>query len=155
MLQADLCATGVRARFSSLPRCDVMDDFVFEALQITGAVYAAFTLSALVMPSRVMVYVGAFAAIGAMCMWADYLLARLGFSAFGSVLLLDHLKLGVAIFGAKTAYDTHVILEDYDAGHRDVLNHALKALTNFLNLFVRIIKLMAESKASNAKTKRR
>lgn len=149
LTEAGFCHTSESELLTRIYRelnlnCDVTHSFVNEALQVTAAIYAAFSISAFVMPTRTLVYVGAFSAIGIMCLWADYLLAQLGFSVFNSVLLLKHLKLGIVIFGAKTAWDTHMILEDYDMGRRDVLNHAVEALINFLNLFIRVIKLMAE-----------
>ena len=48
--------------------------------KIVSAVHGAFTVSAFIMPNRVMVYVGGFAAIGCMILRADYFLARLGLS---------------------------------------------------------------------------
>ena len=46
---------------------------------------------------------------------------------------------GLVLFTAFTAYDTHMVLEDYKQGNRDVLAHATNFFINFMAIFRRLL----------------
>lgn len=51
--------------------------------------------------------------------------------------------LGIVIFSCYTVYDTQIMIWQAEMGYKDVPNHALQLFLDFVNLFVRILKLLS------------
>jgi hypothetical protein len=43
-------------------------------------------------------------------------------------------------------FDTYLIQEEAKRGHKDVIGHAIRLLTDFLKVFVRIVVLLSKNK---------
>lgn len=50
--------------------------------------------------------------------------------------------IGIAIFTAMTAYDTHVAINSHDTGRPDHLQSVLAFYLDFMNLFLSILQLL-------------
>lgn len=76
-------------------------------------------------------------------------------SFFGLVSLLAmeavFIRLGLIIFSAYILVDTWVILQQAQAGIRDVVTHAITLLTDFLQLFVRVLYVLAKAQKEKEK----
>lgn len=71
----------------------------------------------------------------------------LGFSNVGAALHSIDLYGGIALFMAYNAYDTHVMIKEYEDGKLDHINHAANYSLNSINIFIRLLEVF--SKVSN------
>lgn len=52
------------------------------------------------------------------------------------------LYLGTGLFSVFVAYDTHVAINEYEAGNPDALGSAISMVLNFQNIFVRMLEIL-------------
>ena len=52
---------------------------------------------------------------------------------------------GVALFSIYNAYDTHVLIEDFEKGKRDYIYHAVNYSLNAINIFIRMLEIVAKT----------
>jgi len=65
---------------------------------------------------------------------------------FFPVLHSIDLYFGVALFTIYNMYDTHVMIKDFEEGKINHVLHACKYSLNFINIFVRILEILANMK---------
>ena len=58
---------------------------------------------------------------------------------------------GIVVFSLYNAYDTHVLIRDAEKGKRDYVVHSVNYLLNIVNLFLRMLKLLAKMKSRGGK----
>lgn len=120
---------------------------VVTAFMTTSVIFASFTLAALYSQRRSLLY------LGGMCMSGlnMLLLASLVNIFIGSSMLFNvNLYLGIAVFSAFILYDTQLIVEKNINGDNDYVWHSVDLFLDFINLFRRILILLA-SKENNKK----
>ena len=66
-----------------------------------------------------------------------------GPNALASLFFSVHNYLGIALFTAFTAYDTHLAIKMYETGNPDHIGVSIQFLLDFWNLLVNIISLMS------------
>jgi FtsH-binding integral membrane protein len=69
----------------------------------------------------------------------------LGFSSFGMSLHNIDLYGGVALFSIYNAYDTHMMISDYEKGDRNYVQHSVNYSLNALNIFIRLLEIMSKN----------
>ena len=52
---------------------------------------------------------------------------------------------GVLLFSCYSAYDTHKMIDDFENGNKDHIDHALNYSLNILNILIRIIEILAKA----------
>lgn len=134
-------------------KCDLNAQLVSDAFTITAAIYGCFFVAGLLAPTENIFWLASFVQIGVLALTAQYWLARLGFGPFLHSFDLIYVQVGLVIYSVKVAVDTAMIKIKYESGDRDVVSHALTQLTNILQLFIRIITILAEI-SKEAKKKR-
>jgi FtsH-binding integral membrane protein len=67
--------------------------------------------------------------------------AFMGNPAFAASLFRADLFLGIGLFSAMTAYDTHQAIQMYEEANADHLQCSLSFYLNFVNILVRILQL--------------
>jgi FtsH-binding integral membrane protein len=70
----------------------------------------------------------------------------LGFPELGMAMHSIDLYGGVALFTVYNAYDTHVVIRDYETGNRDYVGHATNYSLNCINIFIRLLEIFARAK---------
>jgi len=69
----------------------------------------------------------------------------LGFTEMAMSLHTVDLYGGVALFTAYSAYDTHRLISDFEEGKKDAVGHACQYSLNFINLFIRLLEILARN----------
>jgi hypothetical protein len=125
-------------------KCDMNAEMLGDAFKITGAIYGCFFIAGLLAPTENIFWLASFVQVGVLALTAQYWLARFGFGPFLRTFDLVYVQIGLVIYSVKVAVDTAMIKTKYWSGDRDVVSHALTQLTNILQLFIRVITILAE-----------
>lgn len=105
------------------------------------SLFAAFSVTSLFTQRRQALYLGAvLSTITGYMMLASLANAFLRWHFVADGLLW----LGLFAFSGYVVYDTQVILAAVDAGHRDVISHALMLFVDLFAIFVRLVVLLME-----------
>lgn len=111
------------------------------ALIGTMVIFGSFTATAMLTERRSQLYLGGLLSAGlAALSWIG--LAGLFFRA--PALHSAELYLGLLVLAGFVAYDTQVIVEQAEAGQRDVPGDAMGLFTSLFGLFVRLLVLLAQ-----------
>lgn len=119
------------------------------AFVVSVVVFGCFTAMAFLMDENVHIQIAGTLASG--LTW----LAICGFANifFGSELLFNiQLYGGLALFCGFVVYDTQLITEKFKEGDEDYLAHAMRLFMDFLEIFVRIVIILAKQKKKNKKS---
>jgi hypothetical protein len=120
-----------------------------QAFALTGGLYAAFAAAALLAPPRggsgAQLAASALA-VGAWLLLGAHVCTRMGWAAG---LAADvYVRLGVIVYAGRVYFDTHTLAQRVRTeGDCDVVGHAVSIVANTLQLFIRVIKLLAEHMA--------
>ena len=145
LLAADACP--LRRRAVDLDACGALArTLTLQACALTAGLYAAFAAAALMAPPQrgqgrhlalCVVAAGTWLLLGAQ------LCARLGWA---SQLAADvYVRLGLVVHAARIYVDTGALAERVRAeGDADVVGHAVNVVANTLQLFIRVITLLAQ-----------
>lgn len=66
-----------------------------------------------------------------------------GPNAFSAAMMTAYPYIGIGVFSALTAFDTHNAIAEYKAGSADHLSHAVSFYLNFINLLMDFIQIFA------------
>jgi hypothetical protein len=138
---------------ASVNTCSMTHPLVKTAFLYTTGIYASFSVAALVgsRNNRWLMYVGSLVLAGSWIMWGTYILARMGVVA-DKVFDAVYVKAGLVLYALKTWYDTYVMASEIESSDDpDVLNLALNQLLNFLQIFIRVVSLLADAKKKKEK----
>ena len=58
---------------------------------------------------------------------------------------------GTIVFSLYNAYDTHVVISEFEKGERNYVKHSVNYFLNIINLFLKLLKLLAKMKAKSKK----
>lgn len=75
----------------------------------------------------------------------------IGLNELSSALHNVDLFAGVALFTVLNAYNTHVIVDDFNKGKRDELTHSVNYSLNCINIFIRLLEIFAKTKNTKSK----
>lgn len=142
-------------RYLGMCKPSVMNGFVLEAFMLTFGTYCAIVISTVFSKTRNMLRYGSWISAGLWVVFGTYVLHYFGFMGhemFDAI----YIKFGLALFAVKVLYDTEVTMEEaVQQGNKfDVLNHAVSAVLNFLNMFIRILKILADMKKDKQRKKK-
>lgn len=142
----DMIADGIP------PKCDITNTIILEAFELTAMIYSGFVLAAVLAPTKSLFWLISFVQVSLLALTAQYWLSRLGFTFFVNTFDLVNVRCGIALFAIKTAVDTQIIISKHDSEtDRDIVSHALTMMMNFLNLFVRIVRILGTMAAKAKK----
>lgn len=122
------------------PSLILFTPYIPAALITTGAVTAGAISTSLYLPK------------GSMLKWGPALYTSLwgllGCGVVGIFIPAFHtinLYGGVGIFTLYNIYDTHKVIDDYSNGKIDYLSHSIDYSLNFINIFIRMLEIMARA----------
>jgi FtsH-binding integral membrane protein len=130
------------------PSLIVFHQFIPHALITTAALTAGPITAAYRMPKGAMLpygsalYTGLWGLIGVGV--TSLLAPLLGFHGLGMMMHNIDLYAGVALFSVYNAYDTHVMIDNYEKGERDYIGHAVNYSLNAINIFVRMLEIFSK-----------
>jgi len=116
------------------------------ALMASIAVFASFSLSAFFAKRRSYLYLGGFLFS---CLSILTIISIVNIFVQSLTLYLLHLYCGLILFCLYIMYDTQKIIERASNGHFDIAGDSLDLFLDFLNLFVKIVRLYSRSKGRN------
>ncbi|XP_039252119.1 putative Bax inhibitor 1 [Styela clava] len=119
---------------------------VVTAFMTTSVIFACFTLAALYAQRRSLLYLGGICGSGlTMLLFASLLNIFVG----STLLFQANLYIGIAIFSGFILYDTQLIVEKHVNGDNDYIWHSVDLFLDFINLFRRIMILLASNENKN------
>ncbi|EDO45792.1 predicted protein [Nematostella vectensis] len=127
---------------------EVDPSIVVTAFFATVMIFACFTVSALWAEQRSVLYLGGTLASGLS------ILLLLGFVNIfvGSFFIYQlHLYGGLLLFCGFVMYDTQLIVEKHRNGDKDFIWHSVDLFLDFINIFRRIMIILAQNKESKKK----
>jgi FtsH-binding integral membrane protein len=131
------------------PSLFIFSQFIPHALILSSALTMGPITAALTMKKGSMLkygpalYTGLWGLIGIGAM--SIVAPLLGFNSFGLAMHSIDMVGGVALFSAYNAYDTHVLIKDFEEGREDHIGHAVNYSLNAINIFIRILEIIAKS----------
>lgn len=135
------------ARFVSFV-IDIDPRIISSALSLTVAVFACFSLSAMLARRRSLLYLGALLGVASMLLFFG---AVVNLYLRSAVLFNLQMYVGAMVFSVYVAFDTQMIIERASQGDCDYAFHALNLFIDFVLLFVRILAILSggRRKSSN------
>jgi hypothetical protein len=133
--------------------CSVLDSTILIAFIYTAGIYFCFSAAALLgnRNNKVFMYVSSILFAGSWVMWGSYLLARFGLLS-DDVFDAVYIKMGLILYSLKVWYDTHAMVSKIESSSEvDVLDLALNALLNFLQIFIRVIQFVEKVRQKTRK----
>jgi FtsH-binding integral membrane protein len=126
---------------------------VMTAALATSAIFASFTLSALVTKRRSYLFLGGWlgSAVSAM------LMMRLGSWMFGYGRFMFDVEvyLGLLVFAGYVLFDTQLVVERASAGDMDQVQHALDLFVDFMAIAVRVLIILMKNQEKKEEQRRR
>ena len=120
-------------------------DFVPSALAITGGLMIAPIVTAYALPKNSMLPLGN-ALMTGLCGMIAISLVGLFVPSFGHIWFEYEPWLGIGLFSLFNAYDTQVMLNSYEQRKLDPMGHSINYTLNFINIFIRVLEILAKSK---------
>lgn len=75
---------------------------------------------------------------------ASVISPMIGLNSLGITMHSIDLYAGVALFTVYNAYDTHVLINDFERGERNYVMHAANYSLNIVNIFIRLLEIFAK-----------
>ena len=119
------------------------DGLIATAFLATAAMFACFTAGALISSKRFIMYASSVILSASSALMIVSLSAWFYRTPFTDSAITF---LGLVIFSAYVVFDTQMMILQAERGYKDVPNHALQLFLDFVNLFVRILKLLSKKK---------
>ena len=128
---------------------------VWQALGLTSVLYSSFAFAGFLAHKKG-IKLFWMASLFQCAFWIlsfSYWFTRMGWTSHESFDLI-YIRGGLVVFVLKTCFDVQGIIEKSESGDRDVVSHSLTMVLNFLNLFIRVITLLAKMAANGKKKKK-
>ncbi|VBB18661.1 hypothetical protein YASMINEVIRUS_1192 [Yasminevirus sp. GU-2018] len=138
---------------SIAPSLFMFSQFIPHALITTGALVAGPITAAYRMPKGSMLpygsalYTGLWGLIGVGV--TSIFAPIIGFPGLGMMMHNVDLYGGVLLFTVYNAYDTHVLIDDFEKGKKDVIGHSANYSLNAINIFIRMLEIFAKMNKKN------
>ena len=121
------------------------------AIGITAAIFGGASLMAYNMPKDKMLSAGRILGGSLLGLVGLQVVGLLGYlitgpNAFSSLLFRADNYLGILLFSAFVAYDTHVAIKSYEMGYADHLGVSIQFIMNIWNILMRVIYIMTGSR---------
>lgn len=117
---------------------------IFVALIATSATFLSFSLCALLMERRSMLY---FSGTILGCLVGHLIVQVINMLFLRSYFIYHaQLFLGLLLFSALIMFNTQNIIHRFEMGEEDVIRHALSLFLDFVNLFLRILIILIDKK---------
>jgi len=120
---------------------------IFTAFFSTVIIFGCFSLAAFLSPRRSWLYLGGTLFSG-LALLLCFSIANRFFQ--NSVAFSIEIYLGLFLFVGFVIFDTQLIVEKAINGDRDYTIHALELFLDFMNIFIRILIILARKKRSNS-----
>jgi len=126
------------------------DELVMEAFILSALLFGIFTVAGFLATNNTLFISLVVVGVGSMItFWTSLatLFGLVSFLAFEAV----YIKLGLVMASAYVLLDTWRILQQAKAGVHDVITHAITILTDFIQMFIRVLYLLSKSKSEKNK----
>jgi len=124
-------------------------EILTSAVALTAIIFLSFSLTALFAKRRSYLYLGGILGSTLNYLFWGSLINRF----FGFQIMYDlQTYLGLMVFSGYVIFDTQVIVEKAERGNGDFVGHALDLFLDFINILIRIIKILADKE--NKKNKK-
>lgn len=133
--------------------CSMLDSTILIAFIYTAGIYFCVSAAALLgnRNNKVFMYVNSILFAGSWVMWGSYLLARFGLMS-DAVFDAVYIKMGLILYSLIVWYDTYAMVSKIESSIEvDVLDLALDALLNFLQIFIRVIQFVKKARQKTRK----
>uniref|UniRef100_A0A7S0YQH9 Bax inhibitor 1 n=1 Tax=Hemiselmis tepida TaxID=464990 RepID=A0A7S0YQH9_9CRYP len=133
-------------------------DIVMTAAMGTCTIFACFSAAAMVAKRREFLYLGGMLSSAISMLFAARFLNMIMGGALSSGLFAVELYGGLCMFMLYVVFDTQMIIEDAHNRRGDFVEHAMKLLTDFVAIFVRLLVILtqnAEKRERRERDKRR
>jgi len=121
------------------------NQLVYDAFAITSVLFSLFTVTGLLATPGILFITIATILVGSTVIFWSAIA-----SLFGLVSLMTmnaiYIKLGLVVSSLYIIFDTWMIHEDVLRGHRDVIGHSVRLLSDFLKVFMRLVVLLSKNK---------
>jgi FtsH-binding integral membrane protein len=130
------------------PSLIVFNQFIPHALITTAALVGGPVFASFMMPNKSMLkygpalYTGLLGLLGVGV--TSILAPILGFHNLGMMMHNIDLYGGVLLFTIYNAYDTHVLIDNYQRGIREYVKHSVNYSLNAINIFIRLLEIYAK-----------
>jgi FtsH-binding integral membrane protein len=124
---------------------------VIRALFTTAVIFSSFTISALTTRRRSFLYLG-----GTLTSVMGFLILSSFFNAFFQSYFVFRLEIiiGLFVFCGYILYDTQLIVEKFERGSSDYIQHAIELFMDLFAIFVRILILLSSDKKERKRDRR-
>jgi FtsH-binding integral membrane protein len=140
---------------NNVHNCPAFDEMLYSAFVLTALCYACFFLTAILAPPGRAQYLAPLVTCGIFILSGTYWLSRIfGFMGSDGFDVM-YVQMGLVIYCVKVYVDTEEIYERVRKGDRDVISHSLKIFFNFLQIFIRIITILAKIAAEKDKKEKK
>jgi len=129
------------------------DELVYESFVISSVIFGIFTMCGILATSEILFCTLAVCSVGAMITFWTAIASLFGLVSFLTIETV-YIRLGLVITSGYILLDTWRILQQARAGFRDVISHSIMLLTDFVQLFVRVLYLLSKSKGSKKSDRR-
>lgn len=120
---------------------EVNPKIIFQALLYTASAFTSFSAIALFSKRRSMLFLGGIIATMIQCMILYRLMGWLtGYGSFG----LGYMMVSLFIACIFIIYDTQIIIERAERGHKDVPAHTMMLFVDLFDLFIKILQILKE-----------
>ncbi len=116
---------------------------VMTALLLTATVFACFALFALKSDTSSRLFGGGFLFTALLGLSLLSLLAWI-FPSLRAVSYFASLYGGLLLFCGYVVYDTQVIMQDFEEGREDIVQHAMGLFLDFVSIFIRILTILSK-----------
>jgi FtsH-binding integral membrane protein len=123
-------------------------EMVPSALAITGGLMVAPVVTAYMLPKNSMLPLGS-ALVTGLCGLLCVSVAGMFIPSVGELVYTYEPWVGIGLFSLFNAYDTQVMLNSYEERKLDPMAHSINYTLNFLNIFIRVLEILAKSKQQN------
>mmetsp|Transcript_7290 Transcript_7290/g.14143 ORF Transcript_7290/g.14143 Transcript_7290/m.14143 type:complete len:254 (-) Transcript_7290:191-952(-) len=132
-------------------------DIVMTAAMGTCTIFACFSAAAMFAKRREFLYLGGMLSSAISMLFAGRFLNMIMGGALSSGLFALELYGGLMMFMLYVVFDTQMIIEDAHNRRGDFVEHAMKLLTDFVAIFVRLLTILTqrEQKKQQKKDQRR
>ena len=127
-----------------------------QAVSYTTIMFGCFTAVSLFSKRRSYLFLGGLiSSIVSAMFWYRMMSWMFGASKFGGEFGMAYLMVGLFVASMYVIYDTQMIIEQAERGHKDVPTHTMTLFMDLFDLFIRIIQLLMKLQENDKKKKRR
>lgn len=129
---------------------------LIQAVGYTAVMFGSFSAVALFSKRRSYLFVGGIISSTLSCLfWYSTLSWMFGYNRMGGDFGLIYLMTGLFVACLYVIYDTQIIIEEAERGHKDVPTHTMKLFIDMFDLFIKIVQILIKLSEDKDRKKKR